>query len=68
MRNEPITGRLAGEYRTLLAADSYTQKRLWAVLTIDEKNGWHTQFIVGVRGATRSYGALSEAIREYDKI
>lgn len=61
-----ISRKLEGEYRTLLAADSKTNQKLWAVLVVEDDNSWYQQFILEIGGVTKKYGSLSKAIRAYE--
>ncbi len=61
-----ISRKLKGEYRTLLAADSKTNQKLWAVLIVEDDNAWHQEFHLEICGATKEYGSLSRAIRSYE--
>lgn len=72
MRDESISGKLAGEYKIDLASrmsarDEGNNRRLRAVLVIDEDNGWYLRFDVERPTGRAESHALSTAIREFDR-
>lgn len=64
-----ISGDLAGDYKIHLASsigNLQTSKRLEGILSIDAERGWHLLFSVTLNKETRSFDALSKAVRAYN--
>ena len=64
--NQVISGKLKGKYKTLLAANSRTRQRLWAILSVEEDNAWYQRFKVEIGESYSVHNVLSKAIRAYD--
>lgn len=69
-RPHQIDGKLAGQYKTLLAASSTAgegSKRLWHVLNVADDNSYSSGFEVDCRsGKTEVFSSLSSSIRYYE--